>query len=93
MRRTLISICDNSRQTRLSVAVEQACTIDAEPLVKARRLRELAAWYRALAARAANPVIWESRLLTADHLDAEACRIDPPHDRQGTGFPAEGDNR
>jgi hypothetical protein len=40
-------------------------------------LRELAAWYRVLAVRAANPVIWESRLLTADDLDAEASRIDP----------------
>jgi hypothetical protein len=40
-------------------------------------LRELAAWYRAFAVRAANPVIWESRLLTADDLNAEASRIDP----------------
>lgn len=40
-------------------------------------LRELAAWYRAFAGRAANPAIWESRLLTADDLEAEASRIDP----------------
>jgi hypothetical protein len=38
-------------------------------------LRELAAWYRGFAARAANPVIWESRLLTAEDLDAEASRM------------------
>jgi hypothetical protein len=65
---------------RVSVAVEQACAIDAEPRVKAQKLRELAAWYRAFAAQAANPAIWESRLFTADHLEAEASRIDP---RQG----------
>jgi len=64
----------------LSEAVEQVCAIDSEPAVKARRLRELAAWYRAFALRAANPVIWESRLLTADHLDSEASRIDLQQD-------------
>jgi hypothetical protein len=65
---------------RISEAVGQVCAADAEPPVKARTLRELAAWYRAFAARAANPAIWEARLLTADDLDAEASRIDP---RQG----------
>ena len=54
-----------------------ACEMDTEPTVKARRLRDLAAWYRALAERAANPAIWESRLLMADDLEAEASRIDP----------------
>jgi hypothetical protein len=63
--------------SRISEAVGQVCATDAEPTVKARTLRELAAWYRAFAARAANPVIWEARLLTADDLDAEASRIDP----------------
>jgi hypothetical protein len=52
------------------------CAIDAKPSVKARRLRELAAWYRAFAIRSANPVIWEARLLTAEELDAEADRIE-----------------
>jgi hypothetical protein len=65
---------DTARARRVSVAVEA----DGEPRVKAQKLRELAAWYRAFAARAANPVIWEARLLTADDLDAEASRIDPP---------------
>jgi hypothetical protein len=50
--------------------------VDIDPMENARRLRELAAWYRALAERAANPAIWEMRLLTAEDLDAEADRID-----------------
>jgi hypothetical protein len=84
MTKSMISISGNCGLRRVSVAVEQACAIDAEPLVKAQMLRELAAWYRAFAARSANPVIWESRLFTADHLDAEASRIDPQQDGQGT---------
>jgi hypothetical protein len=40
------------------------------------RLRELASWYRELAERAANPMIWESRLRTAEDLDAEAERLE-----------------
>jgi hypothetical protein len=40
------------------------------------KLRELAAWYRELAERTDNPMIWESRLHTADDLDAEATRIE-----------------
>ena len=80
MTRSMTSMPDNSLPMRVSVAVEQACAIDAEPRVKARKLRELAAWYRAFAAQAANPAIWESRLFTADLLDAEASRADP---RQG----------
>jgi hypothetical protein len=68
---------ESTRPRRISEAVEQVCATDAEPTVKARMLRELADWYRALAARAANPVIWESRLFTAEDLEAEANRIDP----------------
>jgi hypothetical protein len=68
----------SARPTRVSLAVGQIYAIDAEPSVKARLLRELADWYRALAERAANPVIWESRLLTAEHLDAQANRIEQP---------------
>jgi hypothetical protein len=56
--------------------------VDAEPAIKARRLRDLAAWYRACAERATNPAIWQSRLLTADHMEAEASRIDPEQDAQ-----------
>jgi len=41
-------------------------------------LRELAVWYRAFAERAANPAIWESRILTAEDFEAQAARIDPP---------------
>jgi hypothetical protein len=40
------------------------------------RLRALALWYREFAERTANPAIWESRLQTADDLEAEAARID-----------------
>jgi hypothetical protein len=39
------------------------------------RLRELAAWYREQAERAASPVIWDARLRTAEDLDAEADRV------------------
>jgi hypothetical protein len=39
-------------------------------------LRELAVWYRSFAERAGNPTIWESRLQTAEDLDAEADRIE-----------------
>jgi hypothetical protein len=50
--------------------------INETPLTKARMLRRLAVWYRAFALRAANPIIWESRLLTAEDLDAEARRLE-----------------
>jgi hypothetical protein len=83
MTRSTIPTGNRSGPRRVSVAVEQACAMEADPPVKARMLRELAAWYRAFAARTANPVIWESRLLTADHLDAEADGIDPQqHDER-----------
>lgn len=65
---------------RISADVEQACAGEAAPAAKARRLRQLAAWYRDFAGRAANPVIWESRLLTADQLEGEANRIIPQED-------------
>jgi hypothetical protein len=66
---------DSSRRGRVSRLVGDLCAIDVEASAKARMLRELAAWYRTLAERAGNPVIWESRLLTAMDLDAEANRI------------------
>ena len=44
-----------------------------------RRLRELASWYRELAERSGNPAIWDSRLRTAEDLEAEATRIDQEH--------------
>ena len=40
------------------------------------KLRQLAAWYREFAERTDNPTIWESRLHTADDLDAEASRLE-----------------
>jgi hypothetical protein len=40
------------------------------------RLRELAGWYRALAERTGNPTIWDSRLRTAEDLEAEAARLE-----------------
>ncbi len=69
---------ESSRLGRVSLAVGHLCAIDVEASVKARMLRELAAWYRTMAERAGNPVIWESRLLTAMDLDAEANRIGQP---------------
>ncbi len=41
-----------------------------------RRLRQLAHWYRELAERTENPVIWEARLKTAEELEREADRLD-----------------
>jgi hypothetical protein len=75
----------SARLGHVSLAVGEMCAINIEPSVKARMLRELAAWYRALAERAANPVIWESRLLTAEDLDAAASGIEQrraPTDRR-----------
>jgi hypothetical protein len=66
----------SARLRHVSPAVGDMCAINIEPSVKARMLRELAAWYRDLAERAANPVIWESRLLTAEDLDAAASGIE-----------------
>jgi len=60
----------------VSLAIGDLCALNIDPSVKARMLRELAVWYRAFATRAANPVIWETRLLTAEDLDAEASRIE-----------------
>ena len=40
------------------------------------KLRELASWYREFAERAGNPTIWDSRLRTAEDLDAAAERIE-----------------
>ena len=65
---------------RISLAVEQMCETEVAPAVKARMLRELAAWYRTFATRAGNPVIWESRLLTAEDLDARAGRLEQKQD-------------
>ncbi|MGH7094264.1 MAG: hypothetical protein ACREFB_12105, partial [Stellaceae bacterium] len=38
-------------------------------------LRDLAAWYREFAERAENPVIWDSRLRTAEKFERDADRI------------------
>jgi hypothetical protein len=40
------------------------------------KLRELAAWYREFAEKAANPMIWESRLRMAEDLETEANRLE-----------------
>jgi hypothetical protein len=40
------------------------------------KLRELASWYREYAERTENPVIWDSRIRTAEDLEAEADRLD-----------------
>ena len=65
---------------RISLAVEQICEAEILPALKAQLLRKMAAWYRTFATRAGNLVIWESRLLTAEELDAEARRLEQ---RQG----------
>ena len=57
-----------------SISYEGASDDDCSASV--RRLRELAAWYRAFAERAGNPAIWDARLRTAEDLDAEASRIE-----------------
>jgi hypothetical protein len=77
MARFMVSTSKSDRPRPVYVSDAQAHLADAEPMVKAQTLRELAAWYRTFAARAGNPVIWESRLLTADDLEAEAGRVDP----------------
>jgi hypothetical protein len=41
-----------------------------------QELRELAAWYREFAERAENPVIWDSRLRTAEQFERAADRIE-----------------
>jgi len=38
-------------------------------------LRELAAWYREFAEKAANPMIWECRIATAEDLERRATEI------------------
>jgi len=40
------------------------------------KLRELAHWYREFAERAGSSAIWDSRLRTAEQLDAEAEAIE-----------------
>jgi len=40
------------------------------------KLRELAAWYRELAEQSGNPAIWDSRLRTAEDLEAEAIELE-----------------
>jgi hypothetical protein len=42
----------------------------------AEKLRELASWYRDFAEEAENAAIWDSRLRTAEDLEAEAERIE-----------------
>jgi hypothetical protein len=41
-----------------------------------RKLRALAAWYRAYAERAASPWVCEGRLQTADDLDRYAAALE-----------------
>ncbi|HEY4473364.1 MAG TPA: hypothetical protein VGN21_19480 [Stellaceae bacterium] len=40
------------------------------------KLRDLAAWYREFAERSGNPTIWDSRLRTAEDLEAEAAELE-----------------
>jgi hypothetical protein len=59
---------------------------EGDGVAAARKLRELADWYRGLAERAGNPAIWDARLRTAEDLDAEASRIE-----ERVASPAAGD--
>jgi len=43
---------------------------------EARKLRDLAAWYREFAERAGDPWIWDARLRTADKLEEEAALLE-----------------
>lgn len=43
---------------------------------QARKLRELAAWYREFAERAGSLWIWDARLRTADKLEQEAALLE-----------------
>lgn len=93
MMRATTSTSENF-QPRLACAVlARVYAPDVVPSRKARMLRDLATWYRALAARAGSPVIWEARLLTAHDLDAEASRIDPQEPGHRTEVQPEGDIR
>ena len=65
---------------RISLTVDQVHEAEIAPAVKAPMLRELAAWYRTFATRAGNPVVWESRLRTAEDLDAQAGRLEQKRD-------------
>jgi hypothetical protein len=49
------------------------------------KLRELASWYREYAERTGNPTIWDSRIRTAEDLEAEAFRLEtaPKRGRKG----------
>jgi hypothetical protein len=40
------------------------------------KLRELASWYREYAERTGNAAIWDSRIRTAEDLEAEAFRLE-----------------
>jgi hypothetical protein len=55
----------------------------------ARKLRELATWYRAFAEKAANPAIWEARLQTAEDLDREAEQIEMRENKNPKTKPSE----
>jgi hypothetical protein len=46
------------------------------PLDDPRKLRELAAWYRAYAERANTPWVCEGRLQTADDLERHATLLE-----------------
>jgi hypothetical protein len=49
------------------------------------KLRELAAWYRKFAEQSGNPTIWDSRLRTAEDLEAEALALESRPARAPSG--------
>ena len=59
----------------------------AQGMSEPKRLKELACWYREFAERAANTMIWEARLLTAENLDREADQIEQNYVTAGSAAP------
>ena len=57
-------------------ATDRALRRGAKTVDDATKLRELAAWYRELAEQSGNPAIWDSRLRTAEDLEAEATQLE-----------------
>jgi len=70
---------EGARIRRASLAVNQTCAIDAAPLVRARMLWGARGLVSSDGCANANPVMWKSRQLTAEDLDAEARRLEHQH--------------
>ena len=69
---------DTSRRAdhQNSREVSQSVMVRSEAVDEATELRELAGWYREFAEQSGNPTIWDSRLRTAEDLEAEATQLE-----------------